>query len=260
MESINLFRGYGKVNPHLEDQSPHHQYTSSKRRILIFSVSSILLLTLIIGLALAALIHESNSESEESLYLSSSNPAESIKTVCDMTQYPSSCFSSISSLNSPAKPDPEVIFKLSLQVSISDLKNLSSFLISFNDVSSQAAVKDCVSQFDDSLSRLNDSLSAMEVGPGEKMLTLEKVKDIQTWVSAAMTDQDTCIDGLEEMGSKFLDEIKAKIERSKEFLSFGTKTSAAIYPHQTQVFNSLVDRVQNVAKIGPPSDFWTEDE
>jgi hypothetical protein len=34
-----------------------------------------------------------------------------------------------------------------------------------------------------------------------------------------MTDQDTCIDGLEEMGSKFLDEIKAKIERSKEFLS-----------------------------------------
>ncbi|KAG5228367.1 pectinesterase [Salix suchowensis] len=219
MESINLFRGYGKVNPHLEDQSPHHQYTSSKRRILIFSVSSILLLTLIIGLALAALIHESNSESEESLYLSSSNPAESIKTVCDMTQYPSSCFSSISSLNSPAKPDPEVIFKLSLQVSISDLKNLSSFLISFNDVSSQAAVKDCVSQFDDSLSRLNDSLSAMEVGPGEKMLTLEKVKDIQTWVSAAMTDQDTCIDGLEEMGSKFLDEIKAKIERSKEFLS-----------------------------------------
>jgi pectinesterase inhibitor-like protein len=59
----------------------------------------------------------------------------------------------------------------------------------------------------------------MEVGPGEKMLNLEKVNDIRTWISAAMTDQDTCIDGLEEMGSKFLDEIKAKIERSKEFLS-----------------------------------------
>ncbi|KAJ7010712.1 pectinesterase 3-like [Populus alba x Populus x berolinensis] len=162
MESIKLFGGYGKVNPHLEDQSPHQQQSASKRRILILSVASILLLTLIIGIALASLIHESNSEPDESPYLSSSNPAESIKT---------------------------------------------------------AALKDCVSQFDDSLSKLNDSLSAMEVGPGEKMLNLEKVNDIQTWISAAMTDQDTCIDGLEEMGSKFLDEIKAKIERSKEFLS-----------------------------------------
>ncbi|KAL3609939.1 hypothetical protein D5086_000959 [Populus alba] len=219
MESIKLFGGYGKVNPHLEDQSPHQQQSASKRRILILSVASILLLTLIIGIALASLIHESNSEPDESPYLSSSNPAESIKTVCDVTLYPSSCFTSISSLNISTKPDPEVIFKLSLQVSIAELKNLSSLLSSFNDVNSQAALKDCVSQFDDSLSKLNDSLSAMEVGPGEKMLNLEKVNDIQTWISAAMTDQDTCIDGLEEMGSKFLDEIKAKIERSKEFLS-----------------------------------------
>ncbi|CAK7335474.1 unnamed protein product [Dovyalis caffra] len=219
MESVNLFRGYGKVSPHLEDQNPHQQKSASKRRILILSILSILLLTLIVGLALAALIHESNTEPDESPYLSSANSAESIKTVCDMTLYPSSCFTSISSLNISTKPDPEAIFKLSLQVSIRELKNLSSLLTSLNYVDSQAAMKDCMSQFDDSLSKLNDSLLAMEVGPGEKMLTLEKVNEIQTWISAAMTDQDTCIDGLEEMGSKFLDDIKAKMERSEHFLS-----------------------------------------
>ncbi|KAJ6943423.1 hypothetical protein NC652_009019 [Populus alba x Populus x berolinensis] len=162
MESFNFFKGYGKVNP-LEDQSPHQQEsTASKRRILIISVSSILFLTLILGLALAALIHESNTEPDEFPYLSSSNSAESIKT---------------------------------------------------------AAMRDCLSLFDDSLGKLNDSLLAMEVGPGEKMLTLEKVNDIHTWISAAMTDQDTCIDGLEEMESVLPDEIKAKVERSKDFLS-----------------------------------------
>ncbi|KAJ7009279.1 hypothetical protein NC653_000056 [Populus alba x Populus x berolinensis] len=224
-------------------ENPHQQQSASKRRILILSVASILLLTLIIGIALASLIHESNSEPDESPYLSSSNPAESIKTVCDVTLYPSSCFTSISSLNISTKPDPEVIFKLSLQVSIAELKNLSSLLSSFNDVNSQAALKDCVSQFDDSLSKLNDSLSAMEVGPGEKMLNLEKVNDIQTWISAAMTDQDTCIDGLEEMGSKFLDEIKAKIER----FSFLFDAKSAEHPYPVE-FNLWFGRVQNGAK------------
>ncbi|XP_011033782.1 PREDICTED: pectinesterase 3-like [Populus euphratica] len=219
MESYNFFKGYGKVNP-LEDQNPHQQEsTASKRRILIIGVSSILFLTLILGLALAALIQESNTEPDEFPSLSSSNSAESIKTVCDMTLYPSSCFTSISSLNISTKPDPEAIFKLSLKVSITELKYLSSLFTSLHDVNSQAAMRDCVSLFGNSLGNLNDSLLAMEVGPGEKMLTLEKANDIQTWISAAMTDQETCIDGLEEMESVLPDEIKAKVERSKDFLS-----------------------------------------
>ncbi|KAJ6415236.1 hypothetical protein OIU84_004095 [Salix udensis] len=221
MESSNFFKGYGKVNPLPGDQSPYQQKsTASKRLILIISVSSILCFSLILALALAVLTRDqSNTEPDESPSLASSNSAESIKTVCDVTQNPSSCFTSISSLNISTKPDPEVIFKLSLNVSITELKHLSSLFSGLHDVNSQAAMRDCVSQFDDSLGKLNDSLLAMEVGPGEKMLTLEKVKDIQTWISAAMTDQDTCIDGLEEMGSVLPDEIKAKMERSKDFLS-----------------------------------------
>ncbi|KAF9685797.1 hypothetical protein SADUNF_Sadunf03G0091400 [Salix dunnii] len=220
MESLNFFKGYGKVNPLPEDQSPYQQKsTASKRLILIISFSSILFFTLILALALAVLTRESNTEPDEFPSLSSSNSAESIKTVCGVTQNPSSCFTSISSLNISTKPDPEVIFKLSLKVSITELKQLSSLFTSSHDVNSQAGLRDCVSQLDDSLGKLNDSLLAMEVGPGEKMLTLEKVKDIQTWISAAMTDQDTCIDGLEEMGSVLPDEIKAKMERSKDFMS-----------------------------------------
>lgn len=221
MESIKVFKGYGKVNPHLNDQAGHQQRTTSSRpKVIILTILAILLLTLIIGVMLAALVHESNTEPPESPSLSSSSDsAESVKTVCGVTQYPTSCFNSISSLVTSKKPDPETIFNLSLQVSIKELKNLSSFVTSVNDVNSQAAINDCVNQFDDALSRLNDSLLAMEVGPGEKALTMEKVNNIQTWISAAMTDQETCLEGLEEMGSRVLDEVKAKMERSKEFLS-----------------------------------------
>ena len=78
---------------------------------------------------------------------------------------------------------------------------------------------DCLTQFDDALSKLDDSLSATKVGPGERALTSEKINNIQTWISGAMTDQQTCVDGLEEMGSAVLDEIKAKMVKCNEFLS-----------------------------------------
>lgn len=55
-----------------------------------------------------------------------------------------------------------------------------------------------MSQFDDALTRLNDTSLAMEVGAtgDKKMLILEKVNNIKTWISSAMTDQDNCIEGV----------------------------------------------------------------
>lgn len=66
------------------------------------------------------------------------------------------------------------------------------------------------------------------MGPGEKTLTDRKVNDIQTWISAAMTDQETCLDGLEEMGSTAVDQVKDKFRKSKEFLSINLAIIAKI--------------------------------
>lgn len=82
-------------------------------------------------------------------------------------------------------------------------------------MNSDAAIRDCRDQVEDALSRLNDSVSAT----GEEALTEAKVKDIQTWISSAVTDQETCLDGLEEMGSAVFDQVKKKMKRSMEFTS-----------------------------------------
>jgi len=83
-----------------------------------------------------------------------------------------------------------------------------------------AAFADCRSQIEDAVSRLNDSVVAMEVcSGGEKALTETKISDLRTWISAAMTDQETCLDGLEETGSTALDEVKTKMKKSQEYTS-----------------------------------------
>lgn len=217
MDSIYLIKGYGRVNA-LETQPSQPISHSRGRFLLTLAVSALLLLTLIVGSMVAALIHESVTESEES----PTSWADAVKSVCSVTQHPDSCFISLTSVNA-VKPDPEAIFKLSLQVSSSELLNASLFVKhlreSSNDVPSKGALGDCESQLEDSLSRLNDAMAEMEVRPGENLLTEMKISDIQTWVSAAMTDQETCLDGLQEMGSPELDEVKGKLQKSQELMS-----------------------------------------
>ena len=54
---------------------------------------------------------------------------------------------------------------------------------------------------------------------GEKVLTETKIGDLQMWISAAMTDQEMCLDGLEEIGSTALDEVKTKMKKSQKYTS-----------------------------------------
>ncbi|KAJ8553883.1 hypothetical protein K7X08_024561 [Anisodus acutangulus] len=109
------------------------------------------------------------------------------------------------------------------EATVKELTNVTSLpktLISkVNDPGTVSALKDCISLFDDALSQLNQSAELMSVGPGESALTVMKVNNMQTWVSAAMTDQDTCLEGLDEMGSPLLGEVKARVQNAKEYMS-----------------------------------------
>ncbi|KAF5477015.1 hypothetical protein F2P56_003694 [Juglans regia] len=237
MDSVNIFKGYGKVND-LEDQSSQHRNTTTPSRkplIFTFSILAILLLTLTIGVWLGALIHHTETEPPEF------PPLSSIRVVCEVTRYPESCFSSISSLNlnpnppSPEPADPEAIFKLSLRVSIAELSNFKPTISNSNE----AALRDCRSQIEEAMGQLNDSLVAMDVGPGEKVLTEAKIGDLKTWISAAMTDQETCLDGLEEMESTALQAVKTKMQKAREYTSNSLAILANIHTLLGQFHMSL---------------------
>lgn len=211
MESINFAKGYGKVNP--AEDNPDSP--PNRRRLIAFSLA--VFLTLAIAALISVLIHESaaNSDGSEQSQLAS-NSADSLKTVCSVTRYPDSCISSISPLNSPPSNNPFQFFNLSLHASLLEVSSLKSQL---PEPIAEPAMKDCAELFDDGASQLGRSAESICVGPGEKLLTEMRISDLQTWISAALTDLDTCLDGLEEMGSTAVGEWKVKVQKAKECIS-----------------------------------------
>ncbi|KAK7845206.1 pectinesterase 1, partial [Quercus suber] len=112
--SIKSFKGYGKVDE-IEEQA----FKKKKRKCLtIVIISSIVLLALVIGVVARTITHKRNIPATEV------TPAASLKAVCSVTQFPNSCFSSISSLETANTTDPKVLFNLSLHIAT---KNSTEF-------------------------------------------------------------------------------------------------------------------------------------
>ncbi|GKB15159.1 putative pectinesterase/pectinesterase inhibitor 26 [Tanacetum coccineum] len=210
----------------IESESPSTTTTSPTRRHTTAAIITLTILTVIIGAILAAGAYDTRSnesQSDNNTHLSALKASRSIKAVCAVTHNPTACVNDLTNLDSKNMYyDPELIFNLTLSRALTELVNISSLpktLISQStDLRAGSALRDCVSLFDDAVSQLSQSVESMKIVAG-KILDEEKVGDIKTWISGAMSDQEMCTDGLEGMGSSDLVEVKMKMRLSSEFMS-----------------------------------------
>ncbi|KAK8584921.1 hypothetical protein V6N13_138864 [Hibiscus sabdariffa] len=113
------------------------------------------------------------------------------KTVCSLIEYPLSCYYSISSVASSNATDPDIIFKLSLKVVIDELsKKLQA---ETDDTQVKHGLDVCRILFDDA--------------------------------DSTITDQETCLDTLEELNTTehfnatLIKELRAAMQNSSEYAS-----------------------------------------
>lgn len=125
---------------------------------------------------------------------------EYIKTSCETTIYPKLCYRSLSIYANKIKTSPEKLATTALNVTLKATKSTSRMVIKMSKIpglipkETAAAMADCRELINDSVDELKQSIEEM----GEiKNSNFEVImSDIQTWVSAALTDEDTCMDGL----------------------------------------------------------------
>ena len=236
MDSVKSFKGYGKV-----DELEHQAFRQkTRRRLIILLLSVVLLIALVIGAVVGIVIHKRNSSSSSTTSSTPPTelpPAASLKTLCSVTQYPSSCQSSLENSNTT---DPIFLFKLSLRVATDSISKLSDYASNLNsstsDVKVKAAIGICSSVFKDAIDTLNDTVSSMEVDRhGEKFLSPSRIEDLKTWLSTTITDQETCLDAIRDLNqTAVLENLQAVMANSTEF----TSNSLAIV---TKILGLLAD-------------------
>lgn len=125
---------------------------------------------------------------------------EFIRTSCSVTPYPRLCFASLSSHSSAIAASPKQLAYTALSVSLNSTswtRALMSNLSLGHGMKRKevGAMKDCIKTVSDSVDQLRRSLRKMEHLGGPELEF--QISDIRTWVSAALTDDDTCMDGFE---------------------------------------------------------------
>lgn len=217
MESINTLKGYGKVSDQENQIPPSSPLPKPSSRKTLVAIASLLLILAVVVALTAGAFTRPPSHNPPAPVSSSSN---SLKIVCAVTPYPQTCLDALSS-SSLKESDPESILELSLRLASERVSALSVSFRSIDDMPEEPAVKDCAKLYADAGSQLNETLSEIvaEKKGGGNWMTEKVVGDVKTWISAAMTDGETCSDGLEEMGTVVGNEIKREMVRVNQMMS-----------------------------------------
>ncbi|KAK4350748.1 hypothetical protein RND71_030061 [Anisodus tanguticus] len=152
---------------------------------------------------------------------------EFIRTSCKSTTYPKLCFSSLSSRSTAIGVSAQLLAHESLTVTLETVQSTSAMMRKLAHGQGMTprevgALHDCVEELSDAVAELRKSLGEMKQLRGRDFDL--KMNDIQTWVSAALTDEDTCT---EEFAGKVMNGKVKTVVRGK-ILEVAHMTSNAL--------------------------------
>lgn len=139
---------------------------------------------------------------------------EFIRNSCQTTMYPQLCYASLSGYASAVQQDTGRLARVAIGVSLKKAKRMAAYVNNLSrqadygaDHRAAAALHDCFSTLGDSVDQMRDSLQQMKqlgsgAGAGASGSAEElrfQLSNVQTWMSAAETNEDTCVDGFDDV-------------------------------------------------------------
>ncbi|GMH19700.1 hypothetical protein Nepgr_021541 [Nepenthes gracilis] len=138
-----------------------------------------------------------------------------IKDKCNTTQYVNLCVQSLSPYASQIGQSSRELTRVALNVSLVQAESTMAFLRKVRKIKGLrprelAAVKDCVDEMGDTVDELSESARELKRAGGARPKEFRwRMSNVQTWVSAALTDDSTCLDGFS--GRALNGRVKASI-------------------------------------------------
>ncbi|XP_031247875.1 pectinesterase inhibitor 10-like [Pistacia vera] len=162
--------------------------------------------------------------------LASKTNTEYIKIACDATMYPKLCYHSLTIYANKIKTNPKELATTALNITLKATKSTSRMMIKMSKIpglmpkEAVEAMTDCIEVINDSVDELQQSIE--EMGDIKSSNFGVIMSDIQTWVSVALTDEDTCMDGLK--GKPMNTNVKTMLRRHVVKVSHLTSNALAL--------------------------------
>ncbi|KAI3691525.1 hypothetical protein L2E82_49888 [Cichorium intybus] len=183
---MNSFKSYGKIDQ--ADQMRLDARRKTRKRMTIIAISSLILVIVVVSAVVGTT--QSKHHSQKGGDSQSPSAIVSMKAVCDTTLYPDTCYSSLAPYVNSTNIQLDQLLKLSVLVAIDELSKASTL----------PELRNCSELLDLAIDHLNDTLSTdLDLKSIGSLLD-----DVMTWLSAAGTYQQTCIDSIQENGSGYL--------------------------------------------------------
>ncbi|GAA0165696.1 esterase [Lithospermum erythrorhizon] len=214
----------GETEPHdhssrsFQDPLPNTTTTrkcSCTTKSVLLSAAILLLIScIVIGLAVGLTGKSSNDTTTHR------KPTQAISRACDYTRYPTLCLDSL--LDFPgamtAQTDRDLVH-IQVNLTLNRFSKALDFASEINnlpmDPRSRSAYEDCLELLQESVELLDRSL--VSVNSNEKGTTTHD--DVLTWLSSALTNQDTCEEGLTQSTTNLKNQMFAKLKDLSELVS-----------------------------------------
>ncbi|KAH0888577.1 hypothetical protein HID58_051006, partial [Brassica napus] len=129
--------------------------------------------------------------------------------------YPSLCIRTLSTYSGPTITNRRELAQAAVKISLSHAKAAAKKLAAVRETvgkkREKPAVVDCVEMIGDSVDELSRTLGALKhlrISGGSVNEFRWQMSNAQTWASAALTDDDTCLDGFQGIDGEIKSEVK----------------------------------------------------
>ncbi|KAE8723188.1 putative pectinesterase/pectinesterase inhibitor 34 [Hibiscus syriacus] len=149
-------------------------------------------------------------------------PTRAISKTCSRTRFPSLCVNSLlefpGSLTANEQGLVHISFNITLQHFSKALYTTTSISYVQMDPRVRSAYDDCLELLEDSVDALSRSLSSV-IRSQDGNSKGGSTQDVMTWLSAALTNHDTCTEGFEGVSGTVKDQVTDKLKDLSELVS-----------------------------------------
>ncbi|CAL5338040.1 unnamed protein product [Camellia sinensis] len=168
-------------------------------KFMILGVSGILVVAVLIGL-ITGINNNKKSSSDSSGDDVLSTTSKAVAAICSPTDYKQECVNSLQSVANNQSATPKDFMQAAIQFAIHEMKaaldNTSNIGKAAPDSYHKMAFEDCQELLQDAIQELQASFSM--VGDSELHTVNDREAELKNWLSAVLSYQQTCMDGIEK--------------------------------------------------------------